>query len=127
MRSHGIGGDRHAVAEPSHQRFGGVGQSLEPRQSEKSASALDGVNQAKDVAQDLAVVRLLLETHELGVDAIQTLAGFGQEIPQQLVHTTRLVGPGADPRRRSYNVFSLTPARTARAVVARRDSLIGRP
>ena len=77
--------------------------------------------------EDLGIVRLLLEAHELGVDAIQTLAGFGQEIPQQLVHTTRLVGPGANPRRRSHNVFSLEPRAPARAVVARRDSLIGRP
>src|SRR5262245_28435165 len=70
-------------------------QPLEPRQSEKAASAFDGMNEAKNIAQNLGIIRLLLEAHELGVDPIQTLAGFGQEIPQQLVHTTRLVGSGA--------------------------------
>ena len=33
-------------------------QRLEPRQPEETAGALDGVNEAKDVAEDLAVVRL---------------------------------------------------------------------
>jgi hypothetical protein len=40
------------------------------------------VNEAKDVAEDLAVIRLLLETHKLGVNEIEALAGFGQKIPQ---------------------------------------------
>ena len=113
---HGVGGDRHAVAELAHQRFGGVRQPFEPRQSEEAAGAFDGVNEAKNIAEDLAVVRVLLETHEFGVDAIQTLAGLGQEIPQQLVHTTRLVASGASPRRRIHNVFhSNLRARRARS------------
>ena len=41
-----------------------------------------------------AVIRLLLETHELGIDQIEALAGLGQELPQQLVHTRRLVTTG---------------------------------
>ena len=64
----GLGGDRHAVAEFAHQGLGGMGERFEPRQPEKAAGALDGVNQAKNIAEDLAVVRLLLEAHELGVD-----------------------------------------------------------
>ena len=61
-------GDRHAVAELAHQGFGGVRQRLKARQPEKPAGALDGVNQAEDVAEDLGVVRLLLETHQLDID-----------------------------------------------------------
>jgi hypothetical protein len=91
----GIARDRHAIAEFAHQALGRVGQPLEPRQSQEAARAFDSVNEAENIAEDLSVVRLLLEAHELGVDAIQTFAGFGQEIPQQLVHTTRLVGSGA--------------------------------
>ena len=29
----------------------------------------------------LAVVRLLLETHKLGIDQIEALAGFGEKVP----------------------------------------------
>ena len=48
-------------------------------QREKAASAFDGVDEAKNVAENLAVIRLLLETHELGIDQVETLAGLGQE------------------------------------------------
>ncbi len=86
----GFGGDRHAVAEFAHQRFGGMRQRFQPRQPEKAAGALDGVNQAKDVAENVTVVRLLLEAHEFGVDPIETLVGLGQELTQQVVHTGAL-------------------------------------
>ena len=65
-------------------------QRFQPRQPEKSAGALDGVDQAEDVIQDLGVVRLLLEPHQLIVDRIQALAGLGQELPQQIIHETGL-------------------------------------
>jgi len=35
------------------------------------------VDQAKNVAEDIAIIRLLLETHKLGIDQIEVLAGFG--------------------------------------------------
>jgi hypothetical protein len=44
------------------------------------------VNQAEDVIQDLGVVRVLLEPHQLIVDGIEALVGFGQEFPQKIVH-----------------------------------------
>ena len=49
-------------------------QRFEPRQAEKAASALDGVNQPKNVIEDLGVVRVLLEPHQLIVDRVQALA-----------------------------------------------------
>jgi hypothetical protein len=61
-------------------------QRLEPRQAEKAAGSLDGMNQTKNVAEDLAVVGLLLEAHEFRVDAIETFTGLGQELTQQVVH-----------------------------------------
>src|SRR4029077_15518465 len=85
-----FGGDRHAVAEFAHQRLGGVGQGFEPRQAEKAASALDGWNEAKNIAENGAVVRFLLETDEFGVDQIETLVGLGQKFTQQVVHTGAL-------------------------------------
>ncbi len=33
-----------------------------------------------------AVVRLLLEAHQLDIDDVEALAGLRQEVPQQFVH-----------------------------------------
>jgi hypothetical protein len=63
-----------------------MGQRFQARQPEKAASALDGVDQAKDVIENLRVVRILLEPNQLIIDRIQTFAGFRQEFPQQIVH-----------------------------------------
>ena len=73
---HGFGLDRHAVAEFAHQRFAGVGQRFQPRQPQEAAGALDGVDQAEDVIQDLRVARVLLEPHQLIVDRVQALVGL---------------------------------------------------
>ena len=61
---HRIASHRQAVAEPADHRFGGVRQGFQPRQAEETAGSLDGVNEAKNIAEDLGVVRLLLETHQ---------------------------------------------------------------
>ncbi len=81
---------RHAVAEFAHQGLGRMGQRFQPRQSQKAAGPLDGVNQAEDVVQDLRVVRLLLEPHQLIVDGIEALARLRQKLPQQIIHGTGL-------------------------------------
>ena len=83
--------DRQAVAEFAHQDLGGMRERREPRQSEKAAGALDGVNETENVGENFGVVRLLLETHEFDIDRIETLMGLGQEIAQQLVHCA--IGP----------------------------------
>ena len=83
---HGLGLDRHAVAELAHQGLAGMGQRFQPRQPQEAAGALDGVDQAEDVIEDLRVARVLLEPHQLIVDRIQALAGLGQELPQKIVH-----------------------------------------
>jgi hypothetical protein len=77
-----IAGDRHAVAEFAHQGLAGMGQRFQPRQSQKAARALDGMDEAKDVIQYLGVVRILLEPHQLIVDRVQALTGLGQKLPQ---------------------------------------------
>ena len=78
-----LAGDRRAVAEIAHQRFGGMRQRFEPRQPEEAAGPLDGVNEAKDVVENLGVVRLLLEANELDVDDVEAFARLGQEFAQQ--------------------------------------------
>ena len=54
------------------------------------------MNEAKDIAEDLAVIRLSLKAHQLCVDVIETLGGLGQKLPQQIIHE-RLVPPVTDP------------------------------
>jgi hypothetical protein len=44
------------------------------------------VDQAKNVIEDLRVIRILLESHQLIIDRIQALVGFRQEFPQKIVH-----------------------------------------
>ena len=82
--------DRHAVTEFAHQGLAGMRQRFEARQSQKAAGPLDGVNQAKDIVQNLGVVGVLLEPHQLIIDRIQAFAGFSQKLPQQIIHETGL-------------------------------------
>ena len=78
-----LGRHRHAVAEFAHQGLAGMGERFQPRQPQEAAGALDGVDQAEDVIEDLRVARILLEPHQLVVDRIQALAGLGQKLAQQ--------------------------------------------
>ena len=71
----------------AHERLGRMGELGEPVQAEKTASSFDGVDQPEDGVEHLGIVRLLLETHELDVELIEPLAGFGQEFTQELVHS----------------------------------------
>ncbi|MGY3361439.1 hypothetical protein ACVWZK_008102 [Bradyrhizobium sp. GM0.4] len=64
-------------------------QRFQSRQSEEAARALDGVDQPENVIQDLGVVRLLFELHQLIVHGVQALAGFRQKLPQQIIHENR--------------------------------------
>ena len=99
----GVAGRRRAVAEFAHQGLGGVRERFQPRQAEKAAGAFDGVDEAENVIEDLGVVRVLLETHELDVDDVETFVRLGHEFPQQVVHEKRLrrraAGPSAALRR----------------------------
>src|SRR5581483_1693866 len=81
---------RHALPELAHQIFGGVSQRLKPWQSEKSAGALDGVDEAKNVVEDVGVVGILLETDQLDVDNVEAFVGLGEEFVQQVVHGNSL-------------------------------------
>ena len=92
---HGLAGHRHAITEFAHQGLGGVRQRFEPRQAEEAAGPLDRVHQAEDVIEDLGVVRLLLEPHQLIVDGVQALAGLRQKLTQQVIHETGLPRIGA--------------------------------
>src|SRR5450759_4561392 len=83
-------GRRQAVAKFAHQRLGGMRERFQPWQPQEAAGALDGVHETEDVIEDLGVVRVLLESHGLDVDHVETLGGLGHEFPQQIVHEKRL-------------------------------------
>jgi hypothetical protein len=68
--------------ETGHQGLGGMCKPREPGQPEKAASAFDGMHQPEDRVERLEIVRLLLETHELDIELIETFPGLGQEFGQ---------------------------------------------
>jgi len=78
----GVAGDRHAVAEFPHQRLGGMRQGFEPRQVQESAGAFDRVDETEDVIEDVLVVWVLLETHELNVDDVEALVRLSHKVAQ---------------------------------------------
>ena len=61
-------------------------QRFEPRQPEEAAGPLDGVNEAKDVVENLRVVRFLLESNQLHVDGVEAFVRLGEKLTQQVVH-----------------------------------------
>ena len=87
--AYGAAGHRHAVAKFTHQRLGCMGQRFQPRQSEKAARSLDGMDQPENVIENFRVVRILLEPHQLVIDRVETLVGFSQKFPKQIVHQTQ--------------------------------------
>src|SRR5579871_4686244 len=70
-------------------------QRLEPRQAEKPAGPLDGVHQAKNIIENLRIVRILLEPNKLHVDHVETLVRLRQELTQQIIHGRTLPGARA--------------------------------
>jgi len=79
---------QHAVAELAEHIFAGVGDRFQSRQAQEPAGALDGMDQTEDVAEDLRILRILLEFDEFAVDDFEALAGFRQEFTEQIVHAT---------------------------------------
>jgi len=61
-------------------------QSFEAREAEKTAGALDGVNEAENVIENFRVIRILLEFHQLNVDEIETFVGLGEEFAKKIIH-----------------------------------------
>lgn len=51
-----------------------------------SACCASGMDEPEDVIENLRVVRILLKTHELDVDHVETLVRLGDKFPQQVAH-----------------------------------------
>ena len=88
--SHHLGrGRQSALAEQAQHALGGMGHAFQACQAQEAASALDGVDDAEDRIQALAVRRLPLEQHELGIERRHALTAFGQELREELIHRHR--------------------------------------
>ena len=82
----GFARHRLAVTKLAHQRLGGMRKRLEARQAEETTGTFDSVNKAEDVIENLRVVWILLELHQLNVDEIKALVGFGEEFAKKIIH-----------------------------------------
>ena len=74
-----LGDFQLAVAEQAEHVLAGMGDRLKTRQAEEPAGPLDGVDQAEDIAQRLAVVRVAFQLDQLDVRHIEALDGLGDE------------------------------------------------
>jgi hypothetical protein len=75
----------------------GVRERFQPRQADEATGPLDGMHEPEDVIENLGVVRLPLNTHELDVDYVETLICLGHKLPQQVIHWKN-ASPGAFAR-----------------------------
>ena len=69
--------------------LGGVRQRLEARKIEKTAIALDRMNEPKNLVEPLAVVGLTLPCHEPALESFKHLTRFGDEFGNQVIHPGR--------------------------------------
>ena len=89
-----------AVAQPVEQVLRAVAQLDERGRLEKSASALDGVEAAEDLVQQLTVIGPAFQLDELHVDAVEHFARLGQKIVQQVLVGKDCHGVPRSPVRR---------------------------
>ncbi len=61
-------------------------QRFEPRQPKEAAGPFDGVDEAKEIAEYLGVVRILLKANQFDIDNVKTFARLRQKFAQQFVH-----------------------------------------
>ena len=63
-----------------------MGHTLQPRQAQKPAGALYGVNQAEDERQGFGIVRGAFKRHQRDIKLTEAFVGLGQKIGKQVVH-----------------------------------------
>ncbi len=68
-----------AVTEAAQQGFAGVRHGFEARQAQEATGALHGVNEAKNVVERLAVVRIGFEPDQFAIDDLEAFSGLGQK------------------------------------------------
>ncbi|MNS67194.1 hypothetical protein D3C72_1004390 [compost metagenome] len=128
---HGVEDDRDGggvhrqrpVAIEAQHVLGGVGHGLQPHQAEEARAALEAVDQAEDVAQQVRVVRRLLEADQLGVHGLDALAGLGDEFVDDVVHDrSPPEGGGTAPVEYNLQGKSVNPSLSEYTLKVRRCS-----
>ena len=82
-------GGEFAIAYAAEHILRCVGHTLQPREAEETAGALDRVHQPEHQGQRLLVLRYLLQPNQGDVEVRQILVGLRQEIGKQIVHPDR--------------------------------------
>jgi hypothetical protein len=88
MADHVRGDDQHAVSHLAQHFFSRVRHTLQPRQSEEAAGAFDGMHQREDQRERAGVIRRSFEPHQRDIEFGQVLGRLGEEIGEQVVHTS---------------------------------------
>ena len=64
-----------------------MGDCFQSRQAQKAARPFDGVKKTENVVENGPVFRIVLETHQFGIDDVQALRRFRQEFTDEIVHS----------------------------------------
>ena len=59
---------------------------FEARQANKPARSLDGMNKSENIAQQLRVVRILLQLDDFNVQIIKAFNCLGEKLCKKIVH-----------------------------------------
>ena len=78
------------LAQAVEEALGEVAQRDQLGRAEEARAALDGVEATEDVVEQAGVVRAVLELDELVVDVGQQVAGFDEEVLQQILHPGKI-------------------------------------
>ncbi len=82
---------QHTVAKFPEHVLARVRDFFQARQTEKTAGALDGVHQTKDIAENPIVARVLLELDQFDVEDREIFRRLGQKFIQQVIHSRTLL------------------------------------
>ena len=89
---------KRTVPERAQNILPGVRNGLETAETQEATGPLDGMDQPEDVAQQLRVIRMLLERDELAVERLNPLARLRHELLDDIVHAGRsLTGSTGHP------------------------------
>ena len=74
------------IAEIAENVFTRMGNGFETRQADKAARTLDRVNESENIAEELRVVRILLQLDDFNVQIIQAFDCLCEEFCKKIVH-----------------------------------------
>ena len=95
QRGGDLGGQcQRAIAQPAEQVFSDVRQFFELVETQKAASALNGVDDAEDAGQRTFIGRIFLEFDQFAVQPVKVLVTFDQKVFNDVAFTHHNSGAG---------------------------------